>query len=252
MYYHVSFYAFTDEQVRLNLNYPDLLQTIVIPYINKQVTPISFGTGMVLMNLSAVSHIRIFKTEDALPEGQNPYENYQILHRNSYIDCTQEIIDEFLFMKSPTESIMDSLSLLQTLFKKPKPQVFVIMKFNDTRLDSAYKEVIKPIIKKAGYKPLRIDEVQDSGRISDQILTEIIESEIILADLSEERPNCYYEAGFAHAIRKKIIFTIRKGSNKHFDLAGHRFIEWETEGELRRELQKRFKAIKGNENRSKK
>jgi hypothetical protein len=239
-------YAFADEQVRLNLNYPDLLQKIVIPYINKQVTPMSFGTGMALLNLSAVSYIRIFKTQDALPEGINPYDNCLVLRRHPSVDCTQEILDEFLFMKSPTESIMESISLLQTLFKQPKPQVFVIMKFKDTLLDSAYKEVIRPIIKKFGYKPLRIDEVQDSGRISDQILTEIIESEIILADLSEERPNCYYEAGFAHAIRKKIIFTIRKGSNIHFDLAGHRFIEWETEGELRRELQKRFKAIKGN------
>jgi nucleoside 2-deoxyribosyltransferase len=118
------------------------------------------------------------------------------------------------------------------------------MKFGDKVLDSAYEGVIKPVVKKFKYSPLRIDEIEDGRSISDQILSELACSEIVLADLTGERPNCYYEAGFAHAMGKEIVFTIKKGSALHFDIAGYRFIQWETEDELRERLVKRFKAIK--------
>jgi nucleoside 2-deoxyribosyltransferase len=124
------------------------------------------------------------------------------------------------------------------------------MKFGDKRLDSAYEVVIKPVIEEFQYSALRIDEIQDSGKINDQILDQIIKSEVVLADLTGERPNCYYEAGYAHALEKEIIFTIQKGSSVHFDLADYRFIEWETENELRNQLRERFTAIQERSNKS--
>jgi hypothetical protein len=127
-------------------------------------------------------------------------------------------------------------------------QVFVVMKFGDKRLDSAYEVVIKPVIEEFQYAAMRIDEIQDSGKINDQILDQIIKSEVVLADLTGERPNSYYEAGYAHALEKEIIFTIQKGSSIHFDLAGYRFIEWETESELRTQLRERFEAIQQRAN----
>ena len=122
-------------------------------------------------------------------------------------------------------------------------QVFIVMRFEDEFLNSAYKGVIQPVVEEFNYRPLRIDEIQDSGVISDQILKEIARSEIVIADLSGGRPNCYYEAGFAHALEKKIIFTIRKGETVHFDLSGYRFIVWSTEQELREQLQKRLQYL---------
>lgn len=121
--------------------------------------------------------------------------------------------------------------------------VFVIMKFGDNQLNSAYEGVIKPLIQEAGLEPLRIDEVQDAGKITDQVLEGIATSRLVLADLSGERPNCYYEAGYAHSIGKELILTIRKGEKIHFDLAGHRFIQWETEAELRRGLSARLESM---------
>ena len=122
-------------------------------------------------------------------------------------------------------------------------QVFVVMKFGDKTLDSAYRGAIKPVIEEFKYSPLRIDEIEDAGSITDQILDQLARSEIVLADLTGERPNCYYEAGFAHALEKEMIFTILKSSRPHFDLAAYRFIQWETEDELRTQLRQRFAAI---------
>ena len=118
------------------------------------------------------------------------------------------------------------------------------MKFDDKILDSAYKGVINPMAAEFGLKSLRIDEIQDSGKITEQILTEIARSKVVLCDLSGERPNCYYEAGFAHALGKTMVFSIRKEDAIHFDLAGYRFIVWETELELRNTLRSRLDALK--------
>ena len=122
-------------------------------------------------------------------------------------------------------------------------QVFIIMKFGDKSLDSAYWGAIRPVIEKFGYTPLRINDIEDSGHITDQILEQIKRSEIVLADLTGERPNCYYEAGYAQASGKEMIFTVRKDFPLHFDLAGYRFINWETEEDLRQALTKRLEAI---------
>jgi hypothetical protein len=81
--------------------------------------------------------------------------------------------------------------------------------------------------------------------IGAQILDAIASSEVVLCDLSGERPNCYYETGFADALGRTLILTIRKGEARHFDIAGRRFIFWETEQELRTQLRERLAALAG-------
>jgi nucleoside 2-deoxyribosyltransferase len=136
----------------------------------------------------------------------------------------------------------EAFAKLVPSFAGPR-QVFVIMKFGDPRLDSMYHLVIKPLAEEFGLSALRIDEVKDSGMVTDQILKHIEKSAIILADLTGERPNCYYETGYAHALGRDLILTIQRESAIHFDLAGYRFIQWSTEKELMDALRPRFAAI---------
>ena len=157
-------------------------------------------------------------------------------------ECTKEILKEVQIGSASGAA----QSLLQRATATPEPQVFVIMKFGDAALDSAYEGVMKPVIEEYGLKTIRIDEVQNSGRINDQILDTIASSQYVLADLTGERPNCYYECGFAHALGKELILTIRDTDQVHFDLAGYRFIQWSTELDLRKNLRKRFKTLTEN------
>jgi hypothetical protein len=78
-------------------------------------------------------------------------------------------------------------------------------------------------------------------------LEAIAKSELVFCELSGERPNCYYEAGFAHALGKELILAVRTTDKVHFDLAGHRFIERDTEHELRQKLRARFAALTSKE-----
>jgi nucleoside 2-deoxyribosyltransferase len=86
----------------------------------------------------------------------------------------------------------------------------------------------------------RIECADDSAQLSREIIEQISTSRLVIADLTGERPNCYYEAGFAHALGKPVIFCIRGGDPVHFDLAAYEFIVWETEADLRRQIKARL------------
>lgn len=219
----------------------------MIPFVNGQVVLIKSGGNKRLLNMKNVTLLTVFKTKKSL-QATDDKSIIQQIKEDAFLEneCTSEIIDQIRIR----ESVPQSSSLLQKAFQVPKEQVFVVMKFGDEVLDSAYEGAYKPIVENHNLKCVRIDEIQDSGLITDQILETIAESKYIIADLTAERPNCYYECGFAHALGKELILCIRKSDSIHFDLAGYRFIEWKTESDLRKKLEQRLKSLEQNEERS--
>lgn len=240
MYYHARLEYNGGESFWWNQSKESLVRELLIPFINGQIIPINANPGHVLLNMKNITYLRIYKTADELPRSHPlvlPQEAFEPDFEDN--DCTGELINEVKQMQAQPQLT----SLLQKAFSAPKKQVFVIMKFGDKHLNSAYEGVIKPAIEEFGFKALRVDEIQDSSKITDQILENIATSQYIIADLSGERPNCYYETGFAHALGKEMILTIRKQDAVHFDLVGYRFIQWETEAELRHSLRERLRSL---------
>lgn len=123
-------------------------------------------------------------------------------------------------------------------------QVFVVMKFGDEDLNSTYELAMKPVIEQFSHSAMRVDQIETSEPITPRILSEIRRSAIVLSDLTGRRPNCYYETGYAHALDKEIILTIREGEAIDFDLKVHQFIIWKTPADLKEALQRRFEAIR--------
>ena len=217
-----------------------IIAKILIPFINGHVVLVDHGDTKKILNMKSVSRLTIFKTKKALEHKKDKSIINQIADEKFVkYACTEEIINEAKLLTSAEASS----SLIQKSLMETKNQVFVISKFGDNALDSAYEGVIKPLFEEHGIKVIRVDEIQDSGKIDDQILNLIAESKFILSELTGARPNCYYETGFAHALGKEIVLTIKKEDTVHFDLAGYRFIQWETENELRKELKKRVKSL---------
>ena len=238
MYYHVVLQFPSSISVESNLT-KEGATIAVSRFVNQQLDVHDFALGgKVIVNLSAVEGIQVFRTADKMDEDElfKRVRQEEFLKRN---ECTEDIIQDIRLSRAHYRV----KSLLQQSFAEVEKQIFVLMKLGDKFLDSAYTGVIKPLGKEFGYKVVRVDEIQDSGRITDQVLDLIASSKIILADLSGERPNCYYEAGFAHALGREMIFTIQEGDEIHFDLQGYRFIRWSTEAELRRKLRQRLQAI---------
>lgn len=105
-----------------------------------------------------------------------------------------------------------------------KPKVFVVMQF-DSKFNELYTEVIKPICTEYGLDVTRADESTNNGSIIRDILTELTESTLIIADITPDNANVYYELGYAHAIKKDVILLCdEQRARLPFDLADFRTI----------------------------
>ena len=65
---------------------------------------------------------------------------------------------------------------------------------------------------------VRIDDDLRRSRITDRMLESIQKAEFVIVDLTHERPNVFYEAGYALGIGKTPIYIARHGTNIHFNV----------------------------------
>jgi guanylate kinase len=100
---------------------------------------------------------------------------------------------------------------------------FLIMAF-DEEMDETHQAIIQaPRLSNHPYIHIeRIDAIRGDYHIYDQIISCIRKSEFIIADLTLEKPNVYFELGYARGIGKEVLSLARRGSKLHFDIQGVR------------------------------
>jgi hypothetical protein len=86
----------------------------------------------------------------------------------------------------------------------------------------------------------RVKDVVGDYRITEQLLNMIRSARLVVCDLSFERPNVYFELGFARGIGKKVITVARKGTILHFDVKDWTCIFYSDSREVERDLRARF------------
>lgn len=121
-------------------------------------------------------------------------------------------------------------------------KVFVIMSFQPQHRD-AYFVAIEPTLLKLGFEPIRIDQIQHNNTVTSEIVKEIETAAFVIADLTGERPNVYYEVGWAHRAGKEVVLVAKKETAVHFDVASINRIEYNDYTELCDALTKRVKSI---------
>lgn len=99
-----------------------------------------------------------------------------------------------------------------------KNRCFILMPFNEN-FDSIYGH-IKKALNDNGYVCNRADEILGSKPIMNTILNEILKSQYILADLTNQNPNVFYELGVAHTFKdaQNIILITQKVQDIPFDI----------------------------------
>lgn len=104
---------------------------------------------------------------------------------------------------------------------KPKPFVFVVMPFA-SEFNDVYQLGIKAACVEAGAYCERLDEQVFEEGMLDRIYNQIAKADIIVADMSAQNPNVFYEVGYAHALGKRVVLITKKAADIPFDLK-HRF-----------------------------
>jgi nucleoside 2-deoxyribosyltransferase len=104
-------------------------------------------------------------------------------------------------------------------------------------------DAIKEGASRCGIQAERVDEAQSNERISDRILESIEKAEYMIVDLTNSRPNVFYEAGYAQGIGKIPVYIAKDGTKLEFDLKDYPVIFFKNMKQLKDRLESRLRAL---------
>lgn len=107
----------------------------------------------------------------------------------------------------------------------PGPNIFafVLMPFAPS-FDDVYRIGIKEPAESMGIRAERVDEQIYAEGMLERVYRQIDAADLIIADMSGQNPNVFYEVGYAHAKDKLCILLTRDASDIPFDLKHRRHI----------------------------
>lgn len=91
--------------------------------------------------------------------------------------------------------------------------------------------VLNYIVKKAFPAPawnvVRADDESSPDSITTQVIDRIVNSDLIIADLTGHNPNVFYELAVAHGYQRPVIHMITDGETMPFDITDQRAITYD-------------------------
>lgn len=127
------------------------------------------------------------------------------------------------------------------------PRCFVAMPFSDHPEPNAY-DIISSVAKEHGYQVVRVDREKFSGSIVEEVWHSIQHCDLAVVDLTEHRPNVYYEMGIAHALNKPTLLLVFSENgcvpdDIPFDIRVQRILPYGTTQSLRGHLKAQLPIV---------
>ena len=153
---------------------------------------------------------------------------------------------DLIDLLSPTDSVQSTS--VDSANYRPNT-AFIMMAIDDSRPElEDVRDGIKDVFSEFGIRAITADEIEHEGAITDRILQEVDTSEFLIADLTLERPNVYYEVAHAHARNKRVVLFRKQGTRLHFDVAHRNCPEYRNTADLKRLLRRRLETITNRPN----
>ena len=117
--------------------------------------------------------------------------------------------------------------------EQTKKTCFVIMPISDQdgyekgHFTRVYNHLIKPACLNAGFEAIRADDEAKTNYIVIDVIKKIIDSEIVICDLSAKNPNVLYELGIRQAFNKKVVLIKDNKTTRIFDIQGLRTLDYD-------------------------
>lgn len=115
------------------------------------------------------------------------------------------------------------------------------------RSDVVFNNIIIPAAEENDLEAIRADQISTPGMITAQIIQHILNDKIVVADLTDQNANVFYEYALRHAFRKPVVQLLYANQELPFDLLGIRTIEYALDLEsgmrAREELSNQISAV---------
>ena len=117
--------------------------------------------------------------------------------------------------------------------------------------DEKYDLVFKPVLNDLGYSVTRSDKIGTPGLISEDIVEHITNDELVIADISDENPNVFYELAIRNAAHRPVIVFKGEKQRIPFDIQDKRSIAIDMKKprlwtEAKKELKKQIEESEKN------
>jgi hypothetical protein len=181
------------------------------------------------------------------PHAYDEYLSYQSLGElleRLYRSRGTALTTALSYSQSDRGILASELEPSTALHEERRNTAFVIMAMdpNNPEFADTYA-TIQTVCSEFGLRALRIDDIEHTETITERVLAEIEACPYTIADLTGERPNVYYEIGFAHGLKRSPILFRKTGTHLHFDLSVHKAPAYKNQTELAEMLRRRLTAI---------
>jgi hypothetical protein len=173
------------------------------------------------------------------------FDEYTTVEEDQMISLKEKIdrLEQQLFEKNMDEVT----STIEEIDIEDASTVFVIMPFNK-EFNDVWKGAIEKAAKAEGYKALRVDMINKSSNITDDIIESIQKCKIAIVDVSSNNANVMFELGYAVALEKPNIIISQSVEFLPFDIRNIRTIlyqnSWSGIEELKTKIQEFLKEYK--------
>ena len=111
------------------------------------------------------------------------------------------------------------------------------------KADAIIRTIIKPILNELEIEPVVPHESNEPGSITSEIINEIIDDKLVIANLTGLNPNVMYELAIRHSFAKPVVCIFEKGTKLPFDIKDDRAIEYENSIAGVGDLQEKLKGM---------
>ena len=131
-------------------------------------------------------------------------------------------------------NFLKNLGIDYQKIKVDRKSVFVLTPFLKQEYDTFLK--IKHACSDMGLTCTRGDEVYMENDILSHIVTNILQANVIIANINGRNPNVLYELGICHTIGKVVIMISESSNNLPFDINGKNVVMYNNSEELEKLL----------------
>lgn len=95
------------------------------------------------------------------------------------------------------------------------------------KADKVFKYIISPVCNDCGLEAIRVDKVNQVDSINQTIIDYVLNSELVIADITGHNPNAFYEMGYRKSTGKPMIHLKEKNEKIPFDIVDIRTFEYD-------------------------